>query len=249
MGSSYNTSSGGNTAGAASSTDNAVARFDGTTGKTLQNSAVTVDDSGSITIPSGQTLAVGTIGTFGYTDQVGPTFRDNSGAGFTATINTQALTANHAYTAPNVDGRWKLGLSSRVSTQFDKTSSTVLANVTGLSLSVAAGLTYHFEAFLHTTSNIAAGVQFAISGTATATAIIYEAIVESAAAIAAQSRTTTLGNAVGAATAVTAAFAYITGTITVNAAGTLTVQFAQNASNGAASSVLVGSAFTAEIII
>lgn len=36
------------TTGAASSTDNAIARFDGTTGKVLQNSAAFVDDSGNL---------------------------------------------------------------------------------------------------------------------------------------------------------------------------------------------------------
>jgi len=39
--------------GAVSSTDNAIVRFDGTTGKTIQNSLVTIDDSGNINIPSG----------------------------------------------------------------------------------------------------------------------------------------------------------------------------------------------------
>lgn len=38
----------GNVNNAGSSTDNAVARFDGTTGQVIQNSAVTVDDSGNI---------------------------------------------------------------------------------------------------------------------------------------------------------------------------------------------------------
>lgn len=38
----------GDVTGPASSTDNAVTRFDGTTGKTIQNSAVTIDDSGNI---------------------------------------------------------------------------------------------------------------------------------------------------------------------------------------------------------
>lgn len=38
----------GDVVGPASSTDNAVARFDSTTGKLLQNSAVTIDDSGNI---------------------------------------------------------------------------------------------------------------------------------------------------------------------------------------------------------
>lgn len=43
------TSSGGDVTGPASSTDNAVARFDGATGKVLQNSVVIVDDSGNTT--------------------------------------------------------------------------------------------------------------------------------------------------------------------------------------------------------
>ncbi len=42
-------STGGDTSGAASSTDNAAARFDGTGGKTLQNSVVTIGDTGNTT--------------------------------------------------------------------------------------------------------------------------------------------------------------------------------------------------------
>lgn len=38
----------GNVVGAASSTDNAITRFDGTTGKIIQNSTVTLDDTGNI---------------------------------------------------------------------------------------------------------------------------------------------------------------------------------------------------------
>jgi hypothetical protein len=40
---------GGDVTGAASSTDNAITRFDGTTGKVIQNSTVIVDDTGSVT--------------------------------------------------------------------------------------------------------------------------------------------------------------------------------------------------------
>lgn len=47
-------------AGAASSTDNAITRFDGTTGKVLQNSAVTIDDSGNIVTAGKVTGANGT---------------------------------------------------------------------------------------------------------------------------------------------------------------------------------------------
>ena len=42
----------GDVVGPASSTDNAIARFDSTTGKLLQNSLVTIDDSGNISAPS-----------------------------------------------------------------------------------------------------------------------------------------------------------------------------------------------------
>lgn len=42
---------GGNVTGAASSTDNAISRFDGTGGITLQNSLVTVSDAGAVVAP------------------------------------------------------------------------------------------------------------------------------------------------------------------------------------------------------
>lgn len=48
----------GNVIGAASSTDNAIARFDATTGKIIQNSLVTIDDTGSTNIPSGQSYKI-----------------------------------------------------------------------------------------------------------------------------------------------------------------------------------------------
>lgn len=137
---------------------------------------------------------------------------------------------------------------ARNSAQFDKTSDTTLANVTGLTFDkseLQAGRIYEFEAILYTSSNVAGGVKFAIGGTATATAIIADAVVyQGGVSIATGTpRVTALATTVGDVTAVTTAFVTINGRITVNAAGTLTIQFAQNASNGAASSVLVGSTF------
>lgn len=169
----------------------------------------------------------------------------------TGTVNTTAEAGAFEYTTPQLfftNGRARRQeipqiQQSRVSTQFDATSNTTLANVTGLSVTVAASGTYRFEAELYTTSNIAGGVKFAIAGTATATNIIYECTVIDTNVNAAQTRATALATAVGGVTAVTVAYAKIRGTITVNGAGTLTVQFAQNASNGSASSVLVGSTF------
>jgi hypothetical protein len=44
-----NTDAGGDVVGPASATDNAITRFDGTTGKLIQNSVVTVSDTGAVT--------------------------------------------------------------------------------------------------------------------------------------------------------------------------------------------------------
>lgn len=169
----------------------------------------------------------------------------------TGTVNTTAEAGAIEYTTPQLfftnGGARRQEIpqiqQSRVSTQFDATSNTTLANVTGLTATLVASRIYRFEATLYTASNIAGGVKFAIAGTATATNIIYECVVIDSNVNAAQTRATALATAVGGVTAVTVAYAKITGTITVNAAGTLTVQFAQNASNGSASSVLVGSTF------
>jgi len=43
----------GDVTGPSSSTDNAIARFDGTDGKMIQNSNVTIDDTGNLNLPSG----------------------------------------------------------------------------------------------------------------------------------------------------------------------------------------------------
>ena len=129
-----------------------------------------------------------------------------------------------------------------VSTQFD-TTSTTLANVTGLSLDVEAGRTYSFRAVLHYDADGVGGHKYAINGTATATAIKYQinSIRNSTNAYVINSRQTALGGNAGEAGA-TAGMTTIEGVITVNAAGTLTVQFAQNAAGGT-SSILTGSSF------
>lgn len=51
----------GDFTGPASSTDNALVRFDGAGGKTGQNSLATVDDNGSVNIPSGQTYKINNV--------------------------------------------------------------------------------------------------------------------------------------------------------------------------------------------
>ena len=133
----------------------------------------------------------------------------------------------------------------RVSTQFDKTNTT-LATVTGLQVDVIAGSTYYFKATLHITADATGGHKVAIAGSGglTATSIIYQvnSLSNSADAIIIANRLTALGGAGAGHAGSTEVYCEIEGTITVNAAGTLLVQFAQNAANGT-SSVLVGSTF------
>lgn len=136
----------------------------------------------------------------------------------------------------------QLDTSSRVSTQFDKTSSTALAAITGLTATLVAGATYSFEVYLYVSLSIGGGGKFDMSGTATATAVIYELQVFNNTGLAyiLAGQQTALASSDGVTTSCTG-FAVIKGTITVNAAGTLTPRFAQNVSNAGTCSVLVGS--------
>lgn len=128
-------------------------------------------------------------------------------------------------------------------TQFDSTS-TNLANVTGLTLTLVAGQTYNFRAFLFVTEDTTGGAKLAVGGTATATTFRASAMILANGAAVEYAVGTSLGSAILSATsAVAANAAIIEGYIVVNAGGTLTIQFAQNSATGT-SSVLVGSYLT-----
>lgn len=135
---------------------------------------------------------------------------------------------------------------SLLTTQFDKTSSTTLGN-TGLSVAVSAGQRYTFV--IEVFSSIGpGGAKFSIGGTATATASIVDFIDYD---IADQSvlsgRVASIGTAfvTGVPIIGTGTFhTTITGYLLVNAAGTLTLQFAQNSSDLTTCSILVGSSLT-----
>jgi hypothetical protein len=136
-------------------------------------------------------------------------------------------------TLGNTSGWLQWGGQARVTADFSVTSSVTLVNVTGLTVNVAAGRTYHFETELYVTDAAAGGVQAAIAGTATATAIQYTGYTIDNNAIKGQTNATALATAIGSTITVFTAgiVVRITGIITVNAAGTLTVQMAQNTSN------------------
>jgi hypothetical protein len=138
----------------------------------------------------------------------------------------------------------------RVTVQFDKTNDAALANITGLSVNVEAARSYYFEAHLFVDADAVGGHQYAIAGTATATSIKYQidSIDNTLNVYVINSREVALAGAAGQAGA-TVVETIIKGLIVVNAAGTLTVQFAQNAATPATtSSVLTDSTFVVQEI-
>jgi hypothetical protein len=203
----------------------------------LANSSVTI---GSTTVTLGATSTTLT-GLTSVNGTSSATISFNSDAG----INRQAAKVISASSGgTNIDGWFVDSGTSRVSTQFDKTNTT-LADITGLSANVAAGRTYSFEAVLFLTLDATGLGKIAIGGTATATNIAFDGWCSRAA----QTSMLSLGfiNSMGTATTAISVNSIKTvtlrGTITVNAAGTLTVQLAQSSASGT-SSVLVGSTFT-----
>ena len=131
---------------------------------------------------------------------------------------------------------------TRNTSLFAATNNVTLANLTFATVKVSAGKTYKISGVLYTTSNVAGGVKFALGGTATATNLILEGMLTDA-GIVYQSRVTTMNTAFCDVTAVTAGKLVIDGLITVSAAGTLLITFAQNALAGLPSNVLIGSNF------
>lgn len=77
--------------GPGSSTDNAIARFDATTGKVLQNSLVTVDDSGNISLPALSTCDGRDVSVDGAAlDALGAAYTAHAGSGGSSHANAVA---------------------------------------------------------------------------------------------------------------------------------------------------------------
>ena len=108
----------GDVTGAASSTDNAIVRFDGSTGKVIQNSAATIADTtgditggkyngltvstttGTLTVTNGKTLSISNTLTFTGTDSSSVAF----GTGGTVIYSGGALGTPSSGTLTNCDG-------------------------------------------------------------------------------------------------------------------------------------------------
>ena len=126
------------------------------------------------------------------------------------------------------------------SAQFDATTDVTLNDIPGLTFTLVAGKTYHFRVQLLLNADLTGGYRVGIGGTATATLIAGGFVSTQNNVSPASTRFTSVGQIITNAVTVADNIARIEGVIVVNAGGTFTITFAENASSGT-SSVLVGS--------
>ena len=154
--------------------------------------------------------------------------------------NFKLTTAQIAALA-NTDGGVGLTVGGVATGTFSLASSTTLTNVVGLAATVVAGGVYQVDIYLATTNNGTGGIKLALTGsTATATSVLLDTQVYNTTTLTAETNSNTLAGPLVSA-AVAATLVFITGTITVNAAGTIQLQAAQNTSNATALTVTNGS--------
>lgn len=120
--------------GAASSTDNAVARFDGVTGKVIQNSGVTIDDSNNVIVPgnltiNGTTTFINTTN-LNITDKnitVNNSGSDASAEGAGITVDRVSTDGSIAFDS-SLASKWKAGLVGSEVQLADVSSTQTLTN-------------------------------------------------------------------------------------------------------------------------
>jgi hypothetical protein len=138
-----------------------------------------------------------------------------------------------------------------LTTQFNRTSSTTLTDVTGFTRNLEAGRWYEFELLLRLGFGTAGTYKFSLTGTATATSYVHDVFDSNVSRPADYTtwieRATSIGSTYLSPWTdglTDKAHVIVGGIILVNAAGTLKLQFAQQTSDSAASSILVGSKFS-----
>lgn len=140
---------------------------------------------------------------------------------------------------------------SLCTTQLDATSNATLANVAGLVTdTLGAGQTYKFRITMPGTATANGGWKVALKQGAGLTLSAMESTAKgfTASAVAVQHSTSTTDVASLFASTTAVILCELTGTFTVNAAGTLQVQFAQNASHVDTSSVYINAKMEIEHI-
>lgn len=228
---SFDSGGSGNVIGPGSSTDNAIARYDSTTGKIIQNSAVTVaDTTGVIAGTQGVTLSGSSSGTTALV------------ATAAAGTTTQTLPAVTGVIASTTGTNLYVPDLKRCSASVTANGSSTYANVTGLSFTVVAG-TYAFQCELASTvASGTGGIKYAFNYT-TAVVSVLEAsgIGMTSAAVAVQHTTTTTTQTDLFTQAAVVIFTKLTGTMVVTTGGTVDIQMAQNTSNASNTIALIGS--------
>ena len=112
----------GDVVGPASATDNAIVRFDLTTGKLIQNSGVTIDDSNNLTLPGQADLRFG----------------DADSSNWVALQAPSTVASNVTFTLPAADGTANQVLTTNGSGALSFAAVSLTAGVTG-TLPVANG--------------------------------------------------------------------------------------------------------------
>jgi len=159
----------GNTVGAASSTDNAIVRFDGTGGKIIQNSAVTIGDDGEVI------LEVGDADDAPLKLQVGTNLT-------TAEVGAVEMDANNIYGTTDAANRGIVPLRHFIRQDSTRTFTSntseqaIFDEVTNGRLTLEAG-TYRFDCSVTMTSMSAtsgnASFDILGAGTSTITGVFY----------------------------------------------------------------------------
>ncbi len=175
-----------------------------------------------ITVPSGTTFAGATL--------------------TSPTITTPTVTGG-TISGATISGT--ISSSSKVSTAQKDSTDTTLADIVGLTaIALVAGATYRFEIELAGTCGGTGGWKVAFKyTTATLTSIEATSLAYTATAVAVAHTTTTTDQASLIASNTAFIYGRIVGSMVVNAAGTLAVQFAENSANST-SSIYAGSAAT-----
>jgi hypothetical protein len=215
------------------------------TNKTLTAPVIgTITNTGTLTLPTSTDTLVGRATTDTLTNKTltsptitSPTVTGSGSIGGSTSINTTGTAATGALTvtgAASVSGLLNTGGFSRVSSNQTYTSNAVLANVPGLSATLAASTNYTFEIYLISPAASYENIQVALSGTCTASSIVCYASCALSSSISTSALILGLNSALTLASSTNTQGVMLTvlrGTILVNAGGTFTAQVAQEASS------------------